>query len=601
MFNAPRTLPAILLLAAFWLLTHRYRGITHDGIYYAGQALARFDATAFRHDLFFAFGSQDDYSVFSLLYGWLAQTWGLERAAFGLLVAAHLAWAAAATFVARQWLGGTAFWIGLALVFALPRAYGPDAIFHYAESFLTARSYAEPLVLAIVAATISGKPRWAWIAAVLAFGCHPIIALPGALFLAIYHSSPGWRSLAIAAVATAALSFALPTMDAEWLALVRLRTPFVLLDEWTATQLLEPLAWLGILAVAAMDGPPRLRRTARALALSGAAGLLLAALGTVSHAAWLIQAQPWRVMWLLKVVALLALAGMFAHRWHRSAADRWLLAGLAASALTAATLGGPAALLLAIIARYGWRDAAPPALPRWLPAAGAIALAAVLIETALAIFQQIFDRAAAVLAGLSSPAAPPTGDWAGLFDGHAAVLLAATLWVVMRMAPRHPRSTIVIAAATLALSASAWQRDRDPELALLFGSHRIKPFADLVPRNATVYWQNDFPRAWFLLRQGNYASTQQSVGLLFSRQTALESRRRLARLAAFGAADAAMGKLAVTTPAASTVAGLAELCRDPLLDFVILDRRLGDVEPARWLDPTRGTPWFLHRCRDFRG
>jgi hypothetical protein len=68
---------AILALAAIWLLTHRYFGIQHDGLFYAVQALARITPDAYAGDIFFAFGSQDDYSLFSRLYAALIRSLGL--------------------------------------------------------------------------------------------------------------------------------------------------------------------------------------------------------------------------------------------------------------------------------------------------------------------------------------------------------------------------------------------------------------------------------------------------------------------------------------------------------------------------------------------
>jgi hypothetical protein len=88
-------LTAVIALAAIWLLTHRYFGIQHDGQFYAVQALARIDPAAYAHDIFFSFGSQDNYSLFSPIYAWLIGTTGLDRAAFVLLAGAHLAWALA--------------------------------------------------------------------------------------------------------------------------------------------------------------------------------------------------------------------------------------------------------------------------------------------------------------------------------------------------------------------------------------------------------------------------------------------------------------------------------------------------------------------------
>jgi len=598
-----RNATGALTLLAFWLLTHRYFGIHHDGLFYAIQAIARDNPAAFRGDLFFAFGSQDDYTLFSLPYARLAEAVGLGRAALLLLVTAHLAWALAAVLVARQWLHGTSLWLGLALLFGLPRQFGSMEIFHYAEGFLTARSWAEPLVLLAVAASLGSRPWLALSATVGAFLIHPIIALAAVMFVAAFHVQPNGRTVVAVAVGAAVLAFLLPPaflMDAEWMELVRRRAPFVLLDTWEWGELLEPLTWIGILLVAASGAEPRVRRVCRALALTGAAGLYLAALGTATHAALLIQAQPWRVLWLLKVVGLLALAGIFAQRWQRSAADRWLLAGLAAAAMTANTLGGPVALLLAAIARYAWSSGTPPALPRWLPAAGGIALGVIMIESLLALIQQlamIAYRFAGIAQGM------PQGDLAAFLEGPLALLLPATLWLLLRFADRRPRAAALLAAGLLLLAASGWYRARDPLQQLLFARSPERPFAGAIAPTATVLWQDNFLYTWFLLRQGSYASMQQSVGVVFSRQTALEARRRLGRVTAMtGVAEvtANASPFAGQGRGAATRQSLTELCRDPVLDSVVLRQGLEDDEAPRWQDPVTGTPWFLHRCRDYR-
>lgn len=126
-------------------------------------------------------------------------------------------------------------------------------------------------------------------------------------------------------------------------------------------------------------GPGRARRRARrALALAWIGGYDLALLATASHAALLIQAQPWRRLWLLKLGALIALCMLFARHWRGSAADRWMLLALAAAALTAQRR--PVALALALLAQRAWTASKLPQLPRWLPLAGGIALALVLLE-----------------------------------------------------------------------------------------------------------------------------------------------------------------------------------------------------------------------------
>lgn len=597
-------LPAILALAAVWLLTHRYFGIHHDGLFYAAQALAHADPSAFRHDLFFAFGSQDDYSLFGRIHAWLTGLLGPGRAALLLLVTAHLVWALAAYAIARQWLSGLFLWIGLALVFALPRDYGAQGglhqgLFHYAENFLTARSWAEALVLAGIAASLRGH-RWTALAALAAgFLCHPIIALPGVVFFVVFHAQPGARQVALLALAAAAAAFALPGMDADWLAIVRHRAPFVLLDSWEWGELVEPFTWIGILLAAATATALPIRRACLSLALTVATGFYLALLGVATHATLLIQAQPWRSLWLIKVAALLALTEMIARRWHRSAADRWLLAGLIAAAMTANTLGGPVALLLAGMARFGWRNGAPPGLPRWLPLVGGTTLALVLLESALALLQQLAYLAERLQEWANPASHMPPGDPAAFLQGPLAILLPVGLALLLRAHFRYPKAAVLATLLCLAVSAAGWYRANDMLQTTLYSAVPQRPFDELIARNDTVYWQNNFLYTWFLLRQGNYASKQQSVGVVFSRATAMESTRRLARLAAFGSTDTDLpaGKKA-GHPA--TRADLVELCADRVLDKVVVNHRIEDMEAPQWLDPLSAAHWFLYRCADFR-
>lgn len=593
-------LPVILALAAIWLLTHRYFGIQHDGLFYAVQALAHANPIAFRHDLFFAFGSQDDYSLFTLPYAWLSQLVGLGAATLLLLAVAHLAWALAAYAIARQALGGVATWIGLALLFALPRDYGAQGVFHYAESFLTARSWAESLVLAGVAASLGGYRGLSVLAIGAGFICHPIMALPGVIFLLVLHLRPGVRLLSVLAfICSAAAAVVLPRMDAEWIGMVTLRAPFLLLDQWTWGEMLEPFTWIGILLAAGTTTVPAMQRVYLSLALTGATGFYLALLGTATHATLLIQAQPWRCLWLLKVIALIALTGLIAQRWQRSNVDRWLLAGLTAAAMTANTLGGPVALLLAGICHFQSRLGTAPKLPGWLPLAGGTALVAVLFESGLALLQQLAYLAERLQLSFDSAKYMPLGDLAALTDSPLALLLPIGLGILLLACPRYPKTSVLAAALGLIVSAAGWYRADDATQAVLYAKTPQRPFAELVARNETVYWQDNLLYAWFLLRQGNYASTLQSVGVAFSRETAMEARRRFERLDAFGSADSGLPGSKKAGHAA-TRADLVQLCEDRILDKVIVNHRIDEIDAPQWLDPLIAAPWFLYRCADFR-
>lgn len=594
---------AFLGLTAIWLLTHRYHGIHHDGLFYAAQALAHIAPARFEHDLFFAFGSQDDYTLFTAPYAWLSQRIGLGRAAFCLLVAAQMVWALAAFLIARQWLHGTFLIAGIALLFALPGEYGSLQVFRYAESFLTARIWAESLVLAGVAATVNGRFRLAATSVFGAFLMHPIIALPGVLFLAAHHWHKYWKWLPLLLLITLVAAGVLPPMDAEWIELVRKRAPFVLIDEWHWEEWAEAFAWIGILLAAAHAMAPA-RNAFFALAIMGATGITLTAIGGLSKAALIVQAQPWRCLWLLKVCGLLALVALFMHRWRCSAADRWLLAGFAASALTANTLGGPVALMLALLACALWRRETQPELPRWAIWGAGIALFAVLLETLLALLQQAGYLLERIHGAIAPTTHWPLGDPASALDGPLALLLPPLVVALVLAAGYRPLAAAAAAAVCLSAASWGWYRADDLRQNLLFSSVKERPFDREIRPNATVYWEGNFLYSWFLLGQGNYASIQQSVGVVFSRQAAQEARRRLARISAFGSADSDIGPDGMPSlagdrppPRLPRQADLDALCRDPILDFVILRHSVGASPRPEWLDPLGNGSWHLHRCR----
>ena len=76
----PWTLFAYLL--ALNALAYPYAGITHDARLYAMQVQNRIASGAYNDDLFFRYGSQDSYSLFSTLVAPVAASWGWSGVSF---------------------------------------------------------------------------------------------------------------------------------------------------------------------------------------------------------------------------------------------------------------------------------------------------------------------------------------------------------------------------------------------------------------------------------------------------------------------------------------------------------------------------------------
>lgn len=594
------TLIATLTLGAIWLLTHPYFGVRHDGWLYAGHALARLYPTAFHQDLYFAHGSPDDFSIFGPIYSSVVNVLGIGRGALWMLICAQVAWIGAAFLLVRNWLTGTALWITLALMFGLPREYGLEGTLGYAENFLTARSFAEPLVLLAIAASLAGWRRSAWASGLLATAIHPVMALPGLIFLAAQTWSLRKPTLLGIALALVLIIGLMPAIDPEWLGIIRIGAPLVLLEHWPPDQLVGPLAWVSVLAMATFDPRSVLQGPARALLYAVATCALLAALGVLTHAEKLVQAQPWRVVWLLQVVSVPMLVVLFVERWPRSEADRWLLAALVAAILVGGMVGAMLALALAIVGHRAWNNGEPPTLRPVFIRGIAIGIAAVMLPTVLLTLQAGLAAASGVLDWLALPHDAPFGSLSGLLTGPLALLLPIVLWGLLALSRRAPLTAMMIASVGLLGGAARWNQADPAQTITLFHENESRPFDGLIPSGATVYWQEHFEYAWFLLHRANYGSTLQAAGVAFSRESAIESRRRLTRLTHFGSYDGRMGAHSrwTITPRPPSPASVRELCADRALDFLILAIRLPMTKPPS--AQVAGTEWFLYACSGFR-
>ena len=162
-FLALQTFPhasnvAAFLLVLFWLLyLHPYHGIRHDSFLYLGQALLVREPQQFSQDLFFAYGSQSQYTFFPEVIAWLLQYFRPSEIFLTLTLVGIFSFAAASFLLLRQlFVSGQNFYALLAILI-LPAGYGGHLIFSYSEPFFSGRSIAEPLVLAALAAWLAHR------------------------------------------------------------------------------------------------------------------------------------------------------------------------------------------------------------------------------------------------------------------------------------------------------------------------------------------------------------------------------------------------------------------------------------------------------------
>jgi len=623
-----RRTPLILMtMAALWLAAHPWRGIWHDSMLYTVQALRRIDPINYGHDLFFLFGSQDAYTLFSPLYASAISLAGLPNAALLLLVIGYGIWIGAAAFLLSSLLRGFYFWLGLAMLFAYPSDYGPlPGTLHLAESFLTPRLFAEGLGILALACVVRGKWKWGILPAILALALHPLIASAALLAAGLLLARGNWRATAtLLGVGGLALALAVAAgippfdrllleMDAEWLALTARRTPMVTWRAWQAQEWVSRTALaFCLLASAGYLAAGNTGRIFRCAAMLGAGGLLATFVGTgLTSNVLLIQIQPWRLLWLTQFCSWVALAWLFSHYWQRGRAMQFLLVTLCMAVLTRNTVGGAIAMFAcAALCHYAARPV--PAWPAWGNKA-AIAFFAALATAWLVEVTRITL--------IQAPLLPRQGltwtvllwhlnalEWGG--GAMAATLLLALIW---HWAPSD-KTAKHLAAFALAFGGLflaivfASSNSRGPHDLSAQGEQSVQAaFMPLIPVDATVYWQNNVMVTWAVLHRSSYASMTQLTGLVFNRGTAIEGARRMERIWRLGGEDALIAPnspqtrlFAMRMGQRPTLASLTFVCNDPQLDFVVLTVQLGSGIAAQAHDEESGKTYYLYDCARLRG
>jgi hypothetical protein len=213
-----------------------------------------------------------------------------------------------------------------------------------------------------------------------------------------------------------------------------------------------------------------------------------------------------------------------------------------------------------------------------------------------------------VLAPLRSKVQPQILAAVSSISCGALALAGAALLLLWRWtAARHPGRYLLACLVALAslFGAAAWRiESADYAYPLSAAAQREVQavFLPRIPVKAVVYWENDVRGSWFLLQRSSYVSSVQLAGAAFNRGTALEGARRLGRLQRLGVQDSIRehdeltAKLRMAALPPPSLEGLAYVCSDPLLDFVVLTWRLGDGGIARIKDRENHRSWYLYDC-----
>jgi hypothetical protein len=512
-------------------------------------------------------------------------------------------------------------WLTLAVLVITVGSYGAYDVFNFSENYLTARSFAEALVVTAFACHFKGLRLLSLSFAAGAMLVHPLMALPGFLLLVclwlplrlgVLAAMGGILSVLGLALATAHIPSAarfITVIDTSWLEIVRERSQFLFLQLWSINDWernARLFVSLTLSAIAMQD--ERIRKLSVAAIIVGISGLAVAATaGLVGPVAVLLQGQAWRWVWVTAFVGALLVVPTVFRVWEDEKCGA-PCAILIVAGWTFADVDSSTCLFLALmlwLVRARISDHSAQYL-RWAAVAFGIVIAAWILANSWTITSSPFH------AGRESLPMQRIRSIAGLQIPALALFFAFWYWI------KNGRSLAAVSVVCLALlGTSLFIFPASFNMIGTVGSaSEIEAFADwrrIIPSTSNVYVANredSAAFAWFTLGRPSYLSVDQSAGVIFSRTTAFEVARRSTLLLPLMDPDWKLlsrtrerarvkDKSHFSTLRTLTSAGLIAICKDPNLGYFIAQENVG-FDPVRHSHSGLWNGWYLYDCSHVR-
>ncbi len=594
-----------LLVLAVWMIKRPYFGIWHDESLYALIALHSIHPLLYQNDLFFLYGSQASYTLFTpYLVAWIRH-FGLDSGLMYATLTGQILWLAALLFLVTTLLPRR-LWAWTLLAVALFRSQYTQT-FGYAEPFVTPRLYAEAFSLLGLGLLLRRKHVLAWSSLLLGTLIHPLMGLP-VMAVATLHHIRTWRMRVLLIAAGCVLAGGLVVSGIGPFAHVtqplpgmlrpyeELRSPWLFIHLWPWDNISLILYSLIVLAFAIRNlDEPRTDLASPAL-LVALAGLALEALADLTHNSFLLSLQTVRFVWIAQLFAVLLWFPATDRLWNSGDNGRRSVLLLACGALGNPVGAAPYAML-----GLGWWYAAArmPALAH----PGRLLRLVFWLFPLQTLLWAILDGRLSYLKYTLFDQMPAGWSLITLLLPWCAIAVA----LCWRFCPtrRHALSSglWLAAPAMLLFAATHWDMRTAERLPNTPQRERIVAvLQQRIPPGAVVYWEHSFRAPWFWLHRADYVSFQQLAGTIFTPDTAFEGMRRMRRLKAAGFPDSnwsyALSNSTSSDIKPHPLADAAYVCADPVLHTLILRYPIpGLASEYPFSDPNTGYHYYAYACR----
>ncbi|WP_291772612.1 hypothetical protein [Castellaniella sp.] len=586
---SPKILIAATFLLALWVLTHPYLGVIHDGRLYLLQSLHALDPSRWRDDLFFRYGSQDSFSLFSNGYKWLLAALGIAQANLLATLVGDALWLAGLGFLTCTLLKDPVerlAAIGAAIV--LSAEYGGLGIFRYAEPFITPRLFSEAAVMGSLALAARRKYAMTSITGILAFVIHPLIALPGIsiiAFEALRRDRRIWiifGAVLIIGIAGAGLgidpfSRATQFYTADWFRVTSTRNNFALISTWglaDQARLATVFIVLGTFLTVASNQERRYVTTILIVTFLSCTVSFLGA--DVAHNVLIMNLQLWRALWIAHLAANAALLLLLLRTGKTERVPIVIAAIFSFLPNFLSTLSTTEPFIVILCLSWFLHKKLRHDKARFL------ITITILILIAFAIALDLYSLYVQVTLDRH------LGRHLLILTLATAAVLGAARCIRQRPGGWMITSAVGVLAVSLLLinQQTEWHR-------YVYGSGSDGGLTQFLDNSGDTYWEgfNGTEVLWFRARKPSYFSCVQGTESMFFRSTALDWSRRKTALQSLNTQDFSemlcrpkAGIRANVPKSPAQIAAACQSLRD--LDTIILNHPVPGLPNRSWTAPT---------------